>query len=111
MAPSDKIGRSVFNSSNKLLSLAMTPSFHQLLNSAFTDVEILCLRMMQDNRRRGLLRHKLESRGERNTQLRFSREQVEHFTVILKLGNGRIAPGVALALILFHPQFFTGVLV
>src|SRR4051812_6374262 len=59
---------------------------------------VLRLGMMHDDRRGALLRDELERARELHAELALRRQDLEELRVILEIGTGAVAPGIALAL-------------
>src|SRR5256885_681007 len=62
-----------------------------------------CLGMVDDDRRRALLRHQLERLGQYDVDL-LGRQDGEQLGVLIEIRAGRVAPRIALALLAAQPQ-------
>src|SRR5918994_4988308 len=85
---------------------------HQLLDARFTNTVIPGILMMDDDRGSGLLRDQLVRGGEGYTKFRLhGRQKLKYLLMIFQFRNGRVAPGITLALVLGNAQLAANVLV
>src|SRR6185503_18241307 len=70
-----------------------------LLRGGTANGVVLRFGVVDDDRRRRLLGHQLESFGELHTKRFLGRQELEHGSVIVEIGTGAVAPRVALSAI------------